>query len=337
MTISELDTAILIQLDKTAGLELPHFEPEERVYWLNQGILRFYKQRYSGVNPKLESFEQTQKRIDDLRTLVREERLALSDPTSNENKPNSKIASISSLTDYAFSLGEEVLIAYISLSNSLTSITSGNLVSGNIYYVTSGTATHDSVAYTTGEFFLATTTTFTGTATVVLADTKRVGVTEITSNNYTKSLNDPYSEHVLHYEDANPLRLFYNDEIEFIHDGTYDIFYAYVRYLKQPQYVDWLTDIASGSIEAGVKYEVYNASTNYVTYNGSNYYNGQTFVGVTGVDTYTESGGTPSVVVTVDLPEHTHEELVQITKDLMLENIEQPRHQTSNKLVSEME
>ena len=338
MTISEFHTAILLELDKSASLDLPHFELEEREFWLNTAVKRFVKQRYAGVNPKLQGFEQSQKRIDDLRTLVRETRVTLSALTSNENKPNSKTASISSLTDYWFSLGEEVLIAYISLNNSLTSVTSGSLVAGSVYYVSSGTATHDGTDYTSGSYFLATTTTFTGTATVVLADTTRVGVTEVSINNYYESIADPYSEHVLHMEDAKPLRLFYNDELEFIHDGTYDIFYAYIRYLKKPQELDSQTDIASGSIVAGTKYEVYGTSADTVTYNGTTYSVGETFVGVSGVATYSESGGGGNdVVVTIDLPEHTHDELVQITKNLMLENIEQPRFQTSDKLVNEME
>ena len=342
MTISEFHTNILIQLDKTAGLELPHFEPEEREYWLSQGVRRFCKQRYSGVNPKLEGFEQSQKRIDDLRTLVRETRLTLSAPTSNVNKPNSKTGSIASLTNYWFTLGEEVLIAYVSLSNSRTSLSSVDLNSGSMYYVVSGTITHDGTLYTAGDFFLAVNALYVtiATAKVILADTKRVGVTEITSNNYTKSLKDPYSEHILHYEDANPLRLFYNDEIEYIHDGTYDIFYAYVRYLKQPQILDSLTNIASGSIVEGTTYEVYNAVApfTHITYNGASYLEGETFLGVAGVANYVEvGGGSADVVVTIDLPEHTHSEIIDITTDLMLENIEQPRHATFSKLVSEME
>ena len=48
-------------------------------------------------------------------------------------------------------------------------------------------------------------------------------------------------------------------------------------------------------------------------------------------------GGTTDIVVTIDLPEHTHSEIIDITTDLMLENIEQPRHVTFNKLVNEME
>lgn len=39
-------------------------------WWLNAGLEKFAKTRYSGLNVKQLSFEQNQKRIDDLRTLV---------------------------------------------------------------------------------------------------------------------------------------------------------------------------------------------------------------------------------------------------------------------------
>lgn len=39
-------------------------------YWLNSGLDKFIKTRYSGVNYKRMGFEQDQKRMDDLRTLV---------------------------------------------------------------------------------------------------------------------------------------------------------------------------------------------------------------------------------------------------------------------------
>lgn len=41
-------------------------------YWLNAGLDKFWKTRYSDSNIKRQSFEQTQKRVDDLRTLVTE-------------------------------------------------------------------------------------------------------------------------------------------------------------------------------------------------------------------------------------------------------------------------
>ena len=42
-------------------------------YFLNAGLDKFWKTRYSAMNYKREGFEQTEKRIDDLRTLVQEE------------------------------------------------------------------------------------------------------------------------------------------------------------------------------------------------------------------------------------------------------------------------
>ena len=39
-------------------------------WWLNKGLEKFWKTRYSGMNFKSTGFEQDQKRIDDLRTLV---------------------------------------------------------------------------------------------------------------------------------------------------------------------------------------------------------------------------------------------------------------------------
>ena len=55
----------------------------ETEYWLNQGLEKFYKTRYSGINFKQLGFEQNQKRIDDLRTLVSK---VTSEPTSTNDK-----------------------------------------------------------------------------------------------------------------------------------------------------------------------------------------------------------------------------------------------------------
>jgi hypothetical protein len=67
-----------------------------------------------------------------------------------------------------------------------------------------------------------------------IAFTKRVGVTECTSDTYTKQVEDPYSEHRVQYEMARPLRLYKENVIEFITDGTYQINECYLRYLKTP-------------------------------------------------------------------------------------------------------
>src|SRR4030043_934065 len=71
MTVSEMHTAFRLHLDKSTSLVgNPDFLPEEIDFWLNESQDRFIKQRMFGNNYKQESFENTQKRIDDLRTIV---------------------------------------------------------------------------------------------------------------------------------------------------------------------------------------------------------------------------------------------------------------------------
>ena len=66
-----LQESFEIELNKLDdGLNKPKSNITE--YFLNAGLEKFWKTRYSQNNFKTESFEQTQKRIDDLRTLVSE-------------------------------------------------------------------------------------------------------------------------------------------------------------------------------------------------------------------------------------------------------------------------
>lgn len=152
-------------------------------YWLNEAVRRLVNTKYSGVNPKGESFEQTQKRIDDLRTLIRESRLIPTLGIVGINKPNSYIAVLPS--DYLYAVGEEVEIQCDDLD---------------------------------------------GLKTII----KRQGITESTSDTYQRQVSDPYSPHVLHYENAKPLRLFYDSYTELITDGDYSINYYHLRYIKAP-------------------------------------------------------------------------------------------------------
>jgi hypothetical protein len=74
--------------------------------------------------------------------------------------------------------------------------------------------------------------------------TKRQGVTQCTVDTYRSHLDDPYSEHVLHYEEAKPLRLVYQDTIELVTDGNYEITAYYIRYLNQPAEVSITTPVS---------------------------------------------------------------------------------------------
>lgn len=69
--------------------------------FLNEAIDKFYKTRYSGLNTKQEGFEQTQKRIDDLRTLVKYKVYTGNDIVSNTNTYTVEVPE-----DYALLLGD---------------------------------------------------------------------------------------------------------------------------------------------------------------------------------------------------------------------------------------
>lgn len=69
-------------------------------YWLNQAVLKFVKTRYSGTNAKQTAFEQDQKRIDDLRTLVQ---LITSEAIETKVMPNEYLIPLAK--DHLFHLG----------------------------------------------------------------------------------------------------------------------------------------------------------------------------------------------------------------------------------------
>jgi hypothetical protein len=226
MTISEMHIAVKLDLDKTSALDVPAYEPEEIDFWLNRAIRDFVKTRYSGVNFKKESFEQTQKRTDDLRTLVDSAFILLN--RYGVSKPNSYRGSIEGVDRYWLAVGEEADI-------------------------------------------------------VVNGTTSRVGVTQCTQDEYRQKIDDPYSEHILHYGSAKPLRLFYEDQVELTTDGNYTVNKYYLTYIKEPVAVS------------------HSASTD------------------------------------CDLPGHTHDEVVKLAVNMMLENIEQPRQKTHSGFVATME
>ena len=68
-------------------------------YFLNAGLDKFWKTRYSQNNPKVRGFEQIQKRIDDLRTLVAEVTL-VPDTTSKD------LYTVTIPEDYVILLGD---------------------------------------------------------------------------------------------------------------------------------------------------------------------------------------------------------------------------------------
>lgn len=70
MTISDMHIAINLEMDKTQDFEVAYMMPEQIDYWLNKAIKRFVKTRYGGDAAGKNGYEQTEKRIDDLRTVT---------------------------------------------------------------------------------------------------------------------------------------------------------------------------------------------------------------------------------------------------------------------------
>lgn len=166
----ELEANIKDPSDKPTSLEIFH--------WLNKAVDTFVKTRWSGNNPKREGFEQTQKRIDDLRTIVKEATISVNTGTV---KPNSYTATIPA--DYLFTVGEEVTIQYTKNGSTVTS---------------------------------------------------REGISETSIDKYTDDIINPFSEHMLHNDWARPLRLYRDNVVELITDGTYSITSYYLRYISKP-------------------------------------------------------------------------------------------------------
>lgn len=108
MTISEMHNEFLVLLDKSNSLEYPDFNPEEIDIFLNKAQEAIVKQRFSGNNIKRDSLEETQKRLDDLRNLVKNSNTLVAPITSVDNKPNGRFVDLP--TDYWFTIEDECTI-----------------------------------------------------------------------------------------------------------------------------------------------------------------------------------------------------------------------------------
>lgn len=101
MKYIQLQTSFETELNKLYdGLNKPATDTIE--YFLNAGLDKFWKTRYSQNNYKRESFEQTQKRIDDLRTLVTEKKYS----DGEISKQNEELYSVVLPEDYIILLGD---------------------------------------------------------------------------------------------------------------------------------------------------------------------------------------------------------------------------------------
>lgn len=76
MTSRQFHIAIDVELDKTLDFEYPYIQSEEKDFWLNKAQDRVLSQKLFGNNVKGTSYDETLERIDDIKTLVKNEQVA---------------------------------------------------------------------------------------------------------------------------------------------------------------------------------------------------------------------------------------------------------------------
>lgn len=72
MTIQDIHNNFDIEVDKTSDFEYPYMLPEQKDYWLNKAQDEFILDILEPKDPNKKSFEETQERIEDIRTIVKE-------------------------------------------------------------------------------------------------------------------------------------------------------------------------------------------------------------------------------------------------------------------------
>lgn len=164
-------------------------------YWLNQAVMKFAKTRYSGTNAKATSFEQSQKRIDDLRTLVVKDNFTEASGISSNSEEN--WYSIELPEDYMFKIGTRVgILPRTDVDNPKSSCWKKN-------------SNGDAIV-------------------------RYVDPIEVTHDTIDRELENSLSERHMHYCSAKPLKLVSGNNIVFYTDQYYYITEVILEYIKTP-------------------------------------------------------------------------------------------------------
>lgn len=110
MTVSEMHQAFKFGLDKMDALNYPNFLPEEIDLLLNQAQERYIKQRYGLNNTKRQSFEETQKRTEDLKNIVVSANITPQPYASDNIDTNARFVILP--VDHWFIINERVVLGY---------------------------------------------------------------------------------------------------------------------------------------------------------------------------------------------------------------------------------
>ena len=115
MTIQEIHQEFKFRLDKLDSLNYPNLLPEEIDLLLNNAQDIFVKQRYGVTNTKKQGLEETQKRREDLKALVRNAILIPQPNTTGNIDVNAQFVNLPS--DHWFIIEERCKITYKNCNN----------------------------------------------------------------------------------------------------------------------------------------------------------------------------------------------------------------------------
>lgn len=209
MTIQEFHQNFKFRLDKLDSIAYPNFLPEEIDLILNQAQNRIVKQRYGTNNIKRKSFEETQKRIEDLKELLRTVVTIPVEPKSDNVSNNAYNVDLQD--DHWFTIWEKAIINGPSC-NSQIKIPIRNFYSGQSETAPALGGGEDEI----NQF------------TIVLG--KEVEVRPITHLELDKTLNDAFKAP----DKDKILRLMYRNRAELISSSNYTIMRYIYRYIKKP-------------------------------------------------------------------------------------------------------
>lgn len=84
---------------------------DDSLFWLNQAVAKFYKQRFNGDFVHDTSYEQTEKRREDLINLYKSIKYSKDDMTIDQSEPSYDSFKVIYPKDFQFALNEDVIIS----------------------------------------------------------------------------------------------------------------------------------------------------------------------------------------------------------------------------------
>ena len=92
---------------------------DDSIYWINQGMMKFAKDRFNGNAPKRTSYEQNEKRTRDLVKLFREVQLTYTDTDNSHVNYNSYTYTYPTTDKLMYVLNEDVVISDLNDKNKM--------------------------------------------------------------------------------------------------------------------------------------------------------------------------------------------------------------------------